>query len=235
MRKTIAKVGNKFGRITITKNYMIKRQNGVNRTHIDGICECGKNIIKMRFDGLKDGYSKSCGCLQIEMLTTHGMYKTRRYRIYQGIKTRCYNKNNNFYKDYGGRGITICYEWKNNFMSFYEWSIKNGYKEDLTIDRINNDGNYEPENCRWVTMWEQNNNRRDNTPQPKIGDKFGKLTVISEPFLCTMNNGKVKRSFVHCWCDCGISKKIKTNSLKEGNSRSCGCSKRGIKNKSITK
>ena len=78
------------------------------------------------------------------------------------MKERCNNKNNKSYKNYGGRGIKVCKEWSENFMSFYNWSINNGYKEGLTIDRINNDGNYEPSNCRWITRKEQNRNYRKN-------------------------------------------------------------------------
>ena len=75
------------------------------------------------------------------------------------MKRRCYNKNNKDYGRYGGRGIVMCDEWKNDFMSFYSWAINNGYRDDLTIDRINNDGIYEPDNCKWVTMKEQAQNR----------------------------------------------------------------------------
>ena len=87
---------------------------------------------------------------------------TRLYRIWANIKTRCYNSNIPNYKRYGGRGITMCEEWKNNFQSFYDWSMSHGYSDELTLDRIDNDGNYEPSNCRWVTMKEQDNHRSNN-------------------------------------------------------------------------
>ena len=88
------------------------------------------------------------------------MGKRRLASIYQGMKQRCYNTKRPHYKYYGGRGIVICDEWLNNPQAFYDWSMANGYQENLTIDRINNDGNYEPQNCRWVSMKEQATNSR---------------------------------------------------------------------------
>lgn len=88
--------------------------------------------------------------------------KSRLYNIYQGMTKRCYYPDNQNYKYYGGRGIVICNEWKSNFSAFKKWALENGYQDNLTIDRINTNGNYEPSNCRWVSMKEQCNNRTSN-------------------------------------------------------------------------
>lgn len=92
----------------------------------------------------------------------HNLCQTRIYGIYYAIKKRCYNKNCDAYKNYGGRGIAMCTEWENSFMAFYNWAMLNGYKDDLTIDRIDVNGNYEPTNCRWVSRKIQNRNTRKN-------------------------------------------------------------------------
>jgi len=132
-------------------------------------CDCG-NYIKLRTTQLKEGKAKSCGCYVKELLfeqtkknTTHGKKNTRLYSIWHGIKGRCLNETDKDYRKYGGRGIKVCKEWIDDFMNFYNWSMANGYRDDLTIDRVDNDGNYEPDNCRWITNKEQSRNRRSNT------------------------------------------------------------------------
>jgi len=126
-------------------------------------CYC-RNEFTASFSDVKNGNTKSCGCLHKktmrEMKTTHGLIEHRLYRIYKTMIQRCNNKNNKSYEYYGGSGIIICDEWLNDFLLFYNWSLQNGYEDNLSIDRINNKGNYEPSNCRWATFETQKRNTR---------------------------------------------------------------------------
>lgn len=106
----------------------------------------------------------------------HGLRRTRLYRIWANVKTRCLNQNDPHYGRWGAKGITICEEWKNDFKAFYDWSMANGYRDDLTIDRIDNDGNYEPSNCRWATVEEQNRNK----PNVRFITYGGKTQTIGQ-------------------------------------------------------
>ena len=130
------------------------------------ICDCGKTKI-LRGNTLLTKNTKSCGCLRIDtykhpIFTTHGLSSGRIYEQWKGIKKRCYNSKGKQYKDYGGRGINVCDDWKNSFLLYFKWAMENGYSETLSIDRINNENDYCPENCKFSTSKEQNNNKRNN-------------------------------------------------------------------------
>ena len=175
--------GRKFGRLTVIG---LDDSRKTRKTYWICQCECG-GIKSARSDSLLCGAIKSCGCMKKEQdkvnlgRTTHGQHMTRLYHIWQGMKARCYNKNNSHYHRYGGRGLEICEEWRENFEAFYEWAINNGYTEELTIERINNDGNYEPSNCTWSTNQEQSNNR-STCIKITIGNATKTLTEWCEIF-----------------------------------------------------
>lgn len=161
--------GLKFGRLTVLKFH--ERNKSGSRWLCR--CDCGNTKVIYR-SNLTNGHSTSCGCYQKEVVTRHDLSKHRLYSIWIDIRKRCFDTKRDSYKNYGGRGITICNEWNSDFMSFYNWAISNGYDEKLTLDRIDNDGDYTPENCRWVTRLVQNNNTRKNV---YIEFKGEKLTI----------------------------------------------------------
>ena len=157
--------GKRFGRLTVCN----RAENAVEPSGKQVVmwhckCDCGK-AITVSGHSLKKGNTKSCGCYQKERASAsmrkHGKYRDRLYTIWRDMKSRCQNENFTAYKHYGGRGIKVCDEWQ-TFEPFYEWAMANGYKDTLTIDRKENEGNYEPSNCRWATVKQQSNNRRSN-------------------------------------------------------------------------
>lgn len=162
-------IDQRFGRL-IAIRATEKRKNG----KIIWLCKCDcGNSVEIRSSALKHGDIKSCGCLQKEIITRirfkHGEEGTRLYIIWSNMKLRCLNKNNPAYKRYGERGIEICDEWKNDFLAFRFWAILNGYQDHLTIDRIDNDGDYEPNNCQFLTKPENSRKgRRSNYEKENI-------------------------------------------------------------------
>lgn len=162
-------IGQRFGKLIVIK-YSHERSG---YHYFNCKCDCG-NENTVQISSLNSGSSKSCGCLLIESHTTHGFSYTRIYRIFAAMLSRCYNSNTIAYKDYGGRGITICDQWynENGFINFYNWSLNNGYNDNLSIDRIDNNLNYSPENCRWTTPINQSNNRRNNHNIDLLGNIF---------------------------------------------------------------
>lgn len=160
--------GLRFGRILV-----VKRVENLGKK-VAYQCKCDCETIKVVRATDLGRRINSCGCLQKEVASKsnskHRKSGTRLYSIYKNMKSRCHNPNYKNYKFWGGKGITICNEWLDDFENFYEWSIKNGYKENLTLDRIDNDKDYTPDNCRWVPYSIQSANR-DNTIKIKIDNE----------------------------------------------------------------
>ena len=151
--------GSKFDRLQV-----IEEGPKASDRHATWICKCDcGNITTVKSSYLLQGITRSCGCYNIEQIklanTTHGKSNTSEYEIWCGMKKRCYNPNYKEFRYYGGRGITICDSWKNSFEAFYQ-DMDRRPSSKHSIDRVNNDGNYEPSNCRWATIKEQNNNKR---------------------------------------------------------------------------
>jgi hypothetical protein len=163
MKRTIEMKGKRFGRLTVIEFAYVD-----NRREARWICQCdcGNTTNDTRGSQLRRGKATSCGCFRNEQssirASKHKKSNTRVYSIWTDMKKRCFNVQCKRYPDYGGRGITVCEGWRNNFEAFYEWSIANGYADNLTIDRIDVNGNYEPSNCRWITIQEQQLNKRNN-------------------------------------------------------------------------
>lgn len=178
--KLIDLTGKQFGALTVlcrAPNQITP--SGQNRTCWVCKCKCGKEIV-VQANNLRTGHTKSCGCMFAQHNFRHGDCVngkiSRLYNIWAGMKARCYSKQNPRYKYYGARGITVCDEWKDNFPAFRDWSNEHGYADDLTIDRVNNDGIYSPDNCRWVNQKIQSNNSRMNV----IIEYEGEFHTLSE-------------------------------------------------------
>lgn len=163
-RRAIELTGRRFGKLVV-----LKREQNEPKKHARWLCrcDCGKEVI-IQSHCLIQRSQQSCGCLLAEMHLTHGKTNSRLYNVWNCMKQRCGNPNNHNYKEYGERGISVCDEWKCNFEAFEKWSLENGYnpnakRGECTIDRIDVNGNYEPSNCRWVSMKVQSKNKRNNS------------------------------------------------------------------------
>lgn len=177
--------GQKYGKLTI-----IKEVSPIgNKRRILCKCDCG-NIKEYSMDRVIHGRTQSCGCLRNEMFLTHrnnngtSVYPkeatdSKLYKIWNSMKCRCYTVSSGAYFKYGAKGIRMCDEWKNDFMAFYNWALANGYSDELTIDRIDYRGNYEPSNCRWADIRTQANNK-SNVRKYEYNGELHTMTEWSE-------------------------------------------------------
>lgn len=164
-------------------------------------CSCG-NIKEILHQSILQHKTKSCGCYHKErnkeVQTTHGLRKHSIYAIWKSMKQRCYNFKNKGYKNYGKRGIKVCQEWLDNFQTFYDWAIQNGYKKGLSIERKENNGNYCPENCKWASKQEQANNTRSNN-RIYAFNETKTLMQWSKDSRCNVNYDCLKRRIILGW------------------------------------
>lgn len=198
-------IGSKFGKLTIIKEVKPHiRPSGATVPMFECFCECGAIVNVCKYE-LTTGKIKSCGCLKKEhakRISTHGESKTRLYALWRTMKSRCYGKYYHGYANYGGRGISVCDEWKRNFLTFKEWAISNGWSENKpgkqqSLDIIDTNGNYEPSNCRFVSMKTQENNRRNSLQFNYNGLTFT-LLELSQRFnipRCTLYDRIVKYGY----------------------------------------
>lgn len=183
-------VGKRYNHLTVIDTFAYKH-----RTFCICRCDCG-NLTTVRADALKSGGTKGCGCLIADAHKKHGRTNHRLHHVWVGMIQRCCNSKNPAYRLYGGRGIGICEEWRSNFSSFFDWAMQNGYADDLSIDRIDVDGDYCPSNCRFANAKEQGRNRR-STKMINFNGETKPLTEWCE--LLGLSEVSVRYRLSHGW------------------------------------
>lgn len=174
-KKFSYEVGQRFGRLVYTGKTFTQNAHGHWVRFIECVCDCGE-VKNYRFSSVAKGEVQSCGCYRKEktrkQMSTHGLSNHPLYDVWQKIIDRCYKKTCSAYKDYGGRGIEMWQDWKDDFVCFYDWCIANGWEKGLSVDRIDNDYNYAPQNCRIATTAIQSRNKRSNRYYTAFGDEM---------------------------------------------------------------
>ena len=199
-------INKKFGMLTVLRRVNdIEDVSGRKYIAYECICECGRKKTTKAYSLI---YGRCCSCGHHTSKPKEGSIMSnktskRLYSILSGMKSRCFSKNNPNFNHYGGRGITICQEWIDNFRSFEKWAIENGYRNDLTIDRIDVNGNYEPDNCRWITNKEQQNNKRNTVHIDFCGEditlkELSNLTGIDRNTLYSRYSKGIKDEKILC-------------------------------------
>lgn len=205
MSALIAMIGCKHGRWTVVARAPNRGKEATYLCRCD--CGTGKAVIGST---LRSGASRSCGCfarqIAVATNTRHGGAGTRLHEIWQGIRRRCFDRKHGRFPFYGGRGISMCAEWQHDFAIFREWALANGYADHLTIDRIDNDGKYEPDNCRWATKKDQARNKRSSRSVTRSdGIMFmtmaeaAERTGCSPQAICHARSGRTKSAGGYRW------------------------------------
>lgn len=223
---TRAKKGDVFGKLTlIGQPFYVRYMKNQSRNQRDTMgvfqCRCG-NLVIANLEYVTLQQTKSCGCHRLQLLRngrrwTHRKSNTHLHHTWHMMKSRCMDPNQPSYPNYGGRGITVSEEWQHDFMSFYNWAMSSGYSPELHIDRINNDGNYEPGNCRFVTCLENQRNRRD-TVQVTAWGETKPLAAWAEDQRCKVTYqqlwGRLRGAkYIHGWIpEEAISMPLRTRS-----------------------
>lgn len=199
-RHPVRPLGTTFHRLTVISEPFFHRK----KVWYDCQCQCGV-CVSVTHDQLRNPTgkgTKSCGCRQREtsasnrITPAHGQSNSTIYQVYRGIIQRCYNQNAKAYKNYGGRGIAVCDEWKGQPLAFITWAIESGYTKGLTIDRKDNDGPYSPGNCRWVTRAENNRKRRNIHWVTFAGETLPLQTMAIKHGYCSRTiYGRLKRGW----------------------------------------
>lgn len=190
-------IGQIFSRLTVIRDSGKRADNGSVLWECD--CSCGVRGKLIRGSDLLNGQTKSCGCYSTDLLkkvsTTHGLSqvngkRTKLFMAWSAMKQRCYNRNSKSYDDYGGRGITVCDEWQTDFKAFHDWSMANGFADSLSIDRIDNDKGYSPDNCRWTDAKTQIRNRRNTVRYTWEGKQYtiGELSELTGIKIATIKS-----------------------------------------------
>ena len=193
--RIIINIGDKFGYLTVINEIEPHiTPCGTIRRRFLCECECGTQVVRS-MKTLTSICNPSCGCKSFNIGLLNKKYTKEQtssflYSTWLGMRQRCLDKNQSHYKYYGGKGITMCEEWMNDYSKFYEWSIKNGASKELTIDRIDNNGNYEPNNCRWVDSIVQANNKTQNRIIEYNGEK---LTLMQWSRKTGIGEGTIRR------------------------------------------
>lgn len=218
----IPKKGDVYNGLTLTGVYEMRSH----ATYAEALCECGK-LFFSRFKHIRIGKATSCGCKTVQLrankLVTHGFGRNANrhplYRAWSNMKSRCFNVKNSEYHNYGGRGIKMCKEWCDNFTSFCEWAINNGWRKGLSIDRIKVNGNYEPTNCRWATIEMQNNNRRDTVFISAFGEVKNRLDWSKDKRTQVKMNVVAKRLTLGWDAEIALTKKLNLNYARHNHQR----------------